>query len=80
MLELTVIAPVPELMAKMESVLPLSMAQVRPVVSPVVDTVTTAASFEAVSAIEADVSVTVGAVSVIVMVIDSVSGVTPSVT
>ena len=53
--------------------------QVRLVVSPVVETVTTAALVDADSARLAAVSVTVGATSVIVIVIVSVSGVVPSV-
>ena len=82
---LTVMAPVPELMANgrlvslSPSVLPPVMDQVRPSSSPDVETVTTAALAAAVSARLAEVSVTVGATSVIVMVITSVSGVVPSV-
>ena len=66
-------------MAKAPSSLPDAIDQVRLVVSPVVDTVTTASLAEAVSARLAAVSVTVGATSVTVMVIVSVSGVVPSV-
>ena len=76
---LTVIAPVPELMANgrlpslSPSVLPAVIDQVRPSSSPVVETVTTAALAAAVSARLAEVSVTVGATSVTVIVISSVS-------
>ena len=71
---LTVIAPVPELMANgrlpslSPSVLPAVIDQARPSSSPVVETVTTAALL----------AVTVGATSVIVMVMTSVA-VVPSV-
>ena len=61
------------------SVLPLVMDQVRPSSSPDVETVTTAALAAAVSARLAEVSVTVGATSVIVIVMSSVSAVVPSV-
>ena len=76
---LTVITPVPELMANgswpsvSPSVLPAVMDQVRPSSSPVVETVTTVAEFAAVSARLAEVSVTVGATSVMVIVMSSVS-------
>ena len=55
------------------------MDHVRPDVSPVVVTVTTESLFEESSPMLADVSATVGATSVIVMVMSSVSGVVPSV-
>ena len=61
------------------SVLPAVMDQVRLSSSPVVETVTTAALAEADSARLAEVSVTVGATSVIVIVMTSVSAVVPSV-
>ena len=76
---LTVIAPVSALMANgrlqslSPSVLPRVMDQVRLSSSPDVETVTTAALLAALSARLAEVSVTVGATSVIVMVITSVS-------
>ena len=82
---MTVIAPVPESMAKgrllslSPSVLPPVMDQVRPSSSPVVVTVTTAESAAAVSEMVASVSTTVGATFEIVMVISSLSGVAPSV-
>ena len=49
------------LIAKIESVSPLSIAQVKLPVSPVADTVTTESPLEALSAKSADVSVTVTA-------------------
>ena len=55
------------------SVLPLVMDQVRPSSSPDVETVTTAALSAADSAGLAEVSVTVGATSVMVIVMSSVS-------
>ena len=61
------------------SVLPFVMDQVRLSSSPVVETVTTASLFEESSPILADVSVTVGATSVMVIVMTSVSAVVPSV-
>ena len=82
---LTVIAPVSASMANgrlpssSPSVLPAVIDQVRPSSSPVVETVTTASELAAVSARFAEVSVTVGATSVIVMVMTSVSAVVPSV-
>ena len=75
----TVMAPVEAPMANTPSSLPDAIDQVRLVVSPVVETVTTAALVDADSARLAAVSVTVGATSVIVIVIVSVSGVVPSV-
>ena len=75
----TVMAPVEAPMANTPSSLPDAIDQVRLVVSPVVETVTTASLADASSARLAAVSVTVGATSVIVMVIVSVSGVVPSV-
>ena len=82
---LTVIAPVEAPMANgrlpslSPSVLPAVIDQVRLSSSPVVETVTTAALLAALSARLAEVSVTVGATSVIVMVMTSVSAVVPSV-
>ena len=83
---LTVIAPVPELMANgrlpslSPSVLPAVMDHCMAMSSsPVLSTSTTAALFAAVSARLAAVSVTVMATSVIVMVMTSVSAVVPSV-
>ena len=60
------------------SVLPFVMDHVRPV-SPVVETVTTESLAEADSAMLAAVSVTVGATSVMVIVMSSVSAAVPSV-
>ena len=71
---LTVMAPVPAFIANgrfsspSPSVFPLVIDQVRPDVSPVALTVTTAELAAVVSDIDADVSVTVGAVSVMVTV------------
>ena len=82
---MTVIAPVSASMANgrllslSPSVLPPVMDQVRPSSSPVVVTVTTAESAAAVSEMVASVSTTVGATFEIVMVMSSLSGVTPSV-
>ena len=84
---LTVIAPVPELMANgsspslSPSVLPEAMVQTSDVMSssPVLSTSTTAAELAAVSAMLAAVSVTVNPTSVIVIVMTSVSAVVPSV-
>ena len=76
---LTVMAPVEAPMANgsspslSPSVLPFVMDQVRLSSSPVVETVTTAALSAADSARFAEVSVTVGATSVIVIVMTSVS-------
>ena len=64
----TVIAPVPESIANIESVSPLSIAHVRLPVSPVAATVTTEAPLEADSARSAEVSVTVTASSVTAIV------------
>ena len=61
------------------SVLPPVMDQVRLSSSPVVETVTTAALSAADSARFAEVSVTVGATSVMVIVMSSVSAAVPSV-
>ena len=60
-------------------VLPLVMDHVKPDVSPEVVTVTTTSLFEESSPMLAEVSVTVGATSVIVIVMSSVSAVVPSV-
>ena len=62
-----------QLAVAVPSVLPAVMDQVRLSSSPVVETVTTAALAEADSARLAEVSVTVGATSVIVIVMTSVS-------
>ena len=83
---LTVITPVPELMANgswpslSPSVLPAVMDHCMAMSSsPVLSTSTTVAELAAVSARLAEVSVTVMPTSVMVIVMTSVSGVVPSV-